>query len=77
MIEDDLKTIIAQQLGVEEEEVTPGATFEEDLGADSLDCVELVMQVEEIFNLEIPDEDVENLKTVQAALDYIKARCKD
>ena len=65
--------IVAEQLGVEKEEVTPEASFVEDLGADSLDTVELVMALEEEFECEIPDEDAEKITTVQQAIDYVKA----
>jgi acyl carrier protein len=75
-VEDRVKTIIAEQLLMDEEEVTPGANLCDDLGADSLDCVELVMQIEEAFDLEIPDEDVENVKTVKDVLDYVAAKVK-
>ena len=61
---------------VDEAEVTPGASFQEDLGADSLDVVELVMQFEEAFDLEIPDEDAEKIKTVKDAVDYIEKNAK-
>lgn len=71
-IEERVKEIICEQLGVEEEEVTPGAKFIEDLGADSLDTVELVMAFEEEFDLEIPDEDAEKIVTVGDAIQYIK-----
>ncbi|MBI5529411.1 MAG: acyl carrier protein [Deltaproteobacteria bacterium] len=71
-IEQKIKAIIIEQLGVDEEEVTPQASFVEDLGADSLDIVELVMAMEEEFKIEIPDEDVENLKTVQDVTNYIR-----
>jgi len=64
--------IIIEELGVDSEEVTPEASFIDDLGADSLDVVELVMAFEEEFDLEIPDEDAENIKTVQNAVDYIE-----
>ncbi|NLJ83627.1 MAG: acyl carrier protein [Halanaerobiaceae bacterium] len=64
--------IIVEELGVDSEEVTPEASFIDDLGADSLDVVELVMAFEEEFDLEIPDEDAENIKTVQNAVDYIE-----
>ncbi len=64
--------IIVEELGVDPEEVTPEASFIDDLGADSLDVVELVMAFEEEFDLEIPDEDAENIKTVQDAVDYIE-----
>ena len=68
---DKVKGIIVEQLGVEEEEVIMGASFIEDLGADSLDIVELVMALEEEFDLEIPDEDAEKIKTVADAVKYI------
>ena len=63
--------IIAKQLGVDEDNVTPDASFMEDLGADSLDTVELVMALEEEFDLEIPDSDAEKITTVQDALNYL------
>ena len=66
-----VKKIIAEQLGVEEEEVTPSASFIDDLGADSLDTVELIMAFEEEFGIEIPEEDAEKIATVQNAIDYI------
>ena len=69
-----VKKIIGEQLGVEEDEVTPEASFVEDLGADSLDTVELVMALEEEFGIEIPDEDAEKILTVGKALDYIKEK---
>jgi acyl carrier protein len=72
-IEEKVKSIIVEQLGVEEDEVTPAASFAEDLGADSLDQVELVMALEEEFNLEISDEEAEKIKTVQDAVSYIQA----
>ena len=68
---DEIKAIVAEQLGVEAEKVTPGASFANDLGADSLDTVELVMALEEKFKIEIPDEDAEKIVTVQDALDFI------
>lgn len=68
---DKVKGIIVEQLGVEEEEVVMGASFIDDLGADSLDIVELVMALEEEFDLEIPDEDAEKIKTVADAVKYI------
>ena len=71
-IEERVKEIICEQLGVEEDEVTPAAKFIEDLGADSLDTVELVMAFEEEFDLEIPDEDAEKITTVGDAIQYIK-----
>ena len=66
-----LTEIIAKQLGVEEDNVTPDASFMEDLGADSLDTVELVMALEEEFDIEIPDSDAEKIQTVQDALSYL------
>lgn len=72
MIEDKVKEIISKQLGVNVSEVKPEASFVEDLGADSLDTVELVMAFEEAFNIEIPDEDAEKIVKVQDAIDYIK-----
>jgi acyl carrier protein len=76
-IEQRVKEIIVEQLGVEEDEVSPEASFIDDLGADSLDTVELVMAFEEEFNIEIPDEDAERISTVQEAIDYIKANVKE
>jgi acyl carrier protein len=73
---DKVKQIIIDQLGVEESEVTPTASFVDDLGADSLDRVELIMALEENFDLEIPDEQAETLKTVQDAVDYIEKNSK-
>jgi len=73
---DDVKAIIVEQLGVKPEEVTPGASFVEDLGADSLDTVELVMALEEKFDLEIPDEDAEKILTVQDTVNYIEEHMK-
>lgn len=70
-IEERVKKIIVDQLGVKEDEVTAEASFVDDLGADSLDTVELVMALEEEFDTEIPDEEAENITTVQAAIDYI------
>jgi len=72
MVEEKVKEIIAKQLGVDQSEVTPDASFVEDLGADSLDTVELVMAFEEAFNIEIPDEDAEKIAKVKDAVDYIK-----
>ena len=72
-IEERVKKIIIEQLGVESDKVTNDASFVEDLGADSLDTVELVMALEEEFECEIPDEDAEKITTVQQAIDYIKA----
>ncbi|MBI3802275.1 MAG: acyl carrier protein [Nitrospirae bacterium] len=73
-VEERVKKIISEQLGLEEEDVTPEASFVEDLGADSLDTVELVMAFEEEFGIEIPDEDAEKILTVQNAIDYIKEK---
>jgi acyl carrier protein len=72
-IDEKVKSIIVEQLGVEEDEVTPTASFQEDLGADSLDQVELVMALEEEFGIEISDEDAEKIKTVQDAITYIQS----
>jgi acyl carrier protein len=71
-VEERVKAIIVEQLGVEENDVAPAAKFIEDLGADSLDTVELVMAFEEEFDLEIPDEDAEKITTVGDAIQYIK-----
>ena len=73
-IETRVKAIVAEQLGVKEEEVTNDSYFVDDLGADSLDTVELVMALEEEFETEIPDEDAEKITTVQQAIDYINER---
>src|ERR1700758_5716628 len=73
-VEEKVKQIIVEQLGVDEAEVTPTAHFIEDLGADSLDIVELVMAFEEAFEIEIPDEDAEKIATVKDAIDYIEGR---
>jgi acyl carrier protein len=73
-IEEQVKNIVAEQLGVKEDEVTNAASFVDDLGADSLDTVELVMALEEEFETEIPDEDAEKITTVQQAIDFIKSR---
>lgn len=71
-VEEKVKEIIVNELGVEAEKVTEDASFVEDLGADSLDIVELVMAFEESFDLEIPDEDAEKLQTVGDAMKYLK-----
>ncbi|UCC14967.1 MAG: acyl carrier protein [Gammaproteobacteria bacterium] len=76
-IEEQVKNIVAEQLGVKEEEVTADASFVDDLGADSLDTVELVMALEEAFECEIPDEEAEKITTVQQAIDYVKERASD
>jgi acyl carrier protein len=73
-IEEKMKKIIVEQLSVSEDEVGPGASFVDDLGADSLDLVELIMAMEEAFDIEIPDENAEKLKTVQDAIDYIHSK---
>jgi len=73
-MEEKIKEIIAKQLGVDISEVKPDASFVDDLGADSLDTVELVMAFEENFNVQIPDEDAEKILKVQDALDYIKTK---
>jgi acyl carrier protein len=71
-VSEKVKSIIVEQLGVEADEVTPEASFTEDLGADSLDIVELVMAFEEEFGIEIPDEDAEKIGRVQEAVSYIE-----
>ncbi|HET7558436.1 MAG TPA: acyl carrier protein [Limnochordia bacterium] len=73
---DRVKELAVEQLGVDAEEVTPEASFVDDLGADSLDVVELVMAFEEEFGLEIPDEDAEKIRTVGDAVNYIKEKTK-
>ncbi|MFZ9709289.1 MAG: acyl carrier protein [Steroidobacteraceae bacterium] len=75
-VEQQVKAIVAEQLGVKLEQVTSNASFVDDLGADSLDTVELVMALEEEFETEIPDEDAEKITTVQQAIDYVTARRK-
>jgi acyl carrier protein len=75
-VDEKVKQIIVEQLGVDEGEVTPSASFVDDLGADSLDTVELVMAFEEAFEIEIPDEDAEKIRTVQDAIDYIGKHSK-
>ena len=75
-VDERVKQIIVEQLGVDEAEVTPNASFVDDLGADSLDTVELVMAFEEAFEIEIPDEDAEKIRTVKDAIDYISAHAK-
>lgn len=72
-IEERVKKIVCEQLGVKEDDVKPSSSFVDDLGADSLDTVELVMALEEEFETEIPDEDAEKLTSVQEAIDYIIA----
>jgi len=73
-VEEKVKSIIVEQLGVKAEEVTPNASFVDDLGADSLDTVELVMALEEEFGVEIPDEDAEKMTTVGEAIKYIESK---
>jgi acyl carrier protein len=73
-IEEQVKSIVAEQLGVKEDEVTNDASFVDDLGADSLDTVELVMALEEEFETEIPDEEAEKITTVQQAIDFVTSR---
>jgi acyl carrier protein len=75
-VEERVKQIIVDQLGVEQAEVTPGASFVDDLGADSLDRVELIMAMEEAFDLEIPDEQAEKITTVQDAVTYIQTNAR-
>ncbi|MDA3979593.1 MULTISPECIES: acyl carrier protein [Gallibacterium] len=72
-IEERVKKIIVEQLGAKEEDVKPESSFVEDLGADSLDTVELVMALEEEFDIEIPDEEAEKITTVQSAIDYVQS----
>ena len=73
-IKDKLKQIVIDRLDADEDQITPDASFAEDLGADSLDIVELIMGIEEEFDIEIPDEDAEKLTTVGGALEYIKSK---
>ena len=76
-VEERVKKLICEQLGVKEDEVKDDASFVEDLGADSLDTVELVMALEEEFETEIPDEEAEKITTVQQAIDFVTARSSD
>ena len=73
-VAEKVKQIVSEQLGVDEAEVTPTASFVDDLGADSLDTVELVMAFEEAFDIEIPDEEAEKIRTVQDAIAYIEKK---
>jgi len=75
-VEQRVKKIVAEQLGVNDADIKPESTFVDDLGADSLDTVELVMALEEEFECEIPDEEAEKITTVQQAIDYIGAHVK-
>ncbi len=75
-IPERVKQIIVEQLGVDESQVEPSASFVDDLGADSLDIVELVMAFEEAFDLDIPDDEAEKIKTVKDAIEYIEAKKK-
>jgi acyl carrier protein len=75
-VEERVKKIIVEQLGVKEEQVVSDASFVDDLGADSLDTVELVMALEEEFECEIPDEDAEKITSVQQAIDYVNAHLR-
>ena len=75
-IAEKVKALISEQLGVDEAEITPSASFADDLGADSLDQVELVMALEETFELEISDADTEKIRTVQDAIEYIEKHVK-
>jgi len=75
-VEDKVKQIIVDQLGVDSGDVTPASSFVDDLGADSLDRVELIMALEETFGMEIPDEDAEKISTVQDSVDYIQKNAK-
>lgn len=76
-VEERVKKIIAEQLGVNEGEITNESSFVDDLGADSLDTVELVMALEEEFTTEIPDEEAEKITTVQQAIDYVQSHSKE
>jgi len=76
-VEDKVREIIVEQLGVSADEVVAEASFIDDLGADSLDIVELVMAIEEEFALEIPDDDAEKIQTIQDAISYVEERVKE
>ena len=73
-LQDQISEILVQQLGVTKEELVPEANFVDDLGADSLDIVELVMALEEVFDIEIPDDDAEKIKTIGDALTYVQGK---
>lgn len=73
-VEEKVKEIIAEQLGIEVDQIKPESKFVDDLGADSLDVVELIMAFEEAFDIEIPDEDAEKIQTVKDVIDYIQAK---
>merc|ERR1719384_857673 len=73
-IPEDVAAVVVEQLGVDAGDVKPGAQFSEDLGADSLDAVELIMAIEEKFEIEIPDEEAEKITTVQAAIDFVESK---
>ena len=73
-LEDRVSAIVVEQLGVSKEELAPGASFIDDLGADSLDIVELVMAMEEEFDIEIPDDDAEKIQTIEDVITYVKAK---
>ena len=75
-VTEKVRQIVSEQLGVDEAEVTPSASFIDDLGADSLDQVELVMALEEAFNMEVGDEDAEKILTVQNAIDYVEKHAR-
>lgn len=77
MVFDKIKAILSEQFSVEESEITPETLLEDDLGADSLDVVDLLMTIEDDFEVEIPDEEVENIKTVGALVEYIESHSKD
>ena len=76
-IEEKVTSLIVDQLGVEKEKVTPEASFVDDLGADSMDIVEMVMAFEDNFSIKIPEQEEENIRTVQDAIDFIKANQKN
>ncbi len=76
-VDERVSEIIVEQLGVSAEEISPEASFIDDLGADSLDIVELVMAIEEAFDLEIPDEDAERIQTIGDAMSYVKERTQE